>query len=158
MTEQPTTAPFNAADVLARLERPHRQSIEHSTRVENAWNSPEAAALRRFVQEDGNVDWREFVSHCGGILKTVELVDQNGDPDPERVVPLIDELFGKFATQEFAGGMTMTRKPNNRPFRKRGPSFEEQRAQFPGDSEGDAEALLRVEQEAAQRPRTTHPR
>jgi hypothetical protein len=151
-----TPADFQA--MRARLDAQQRESIERASKISAMWGSQEAAAVRKVVQTDGNVDWREFVSHCGGIVKVVSLVDEQGDPDTERIIPLVDELFSKHAVQEFAGGMTMTRRPQNRPYRHRKPVPE---PMFPGDRdapEGAAERLLREEQEAAARPRTTHPR
>lgn len=122
--------------VLARLERQQREHLEHTSRIDRAWTSPEAVAMRQLVQADGNVDWSQFVTHCGGILKVVALAGEDGKPDTDRVIPLIDELFAKYATTEYAGGMTMTRRPQNRPYRPR--STPRPHA-FPGDGERVAE-------------------
>lgn len=155
-TEQQSIRPETPADfqaMRARLDAQQREATERAYKISAMWESREAAAVRKVVQTDGNVDWREFVSHCGGIVKVVGLVDEQGDPDTERIIPLVDELFNKFAVQEFAGGMTMTKRPQNRPYRHRKPTPD---PTFPGD--GDPESLLRAEREAAQQPRTTAPR
>ncbi|QLJ06714.1 hypothetical protein HZZ00_37420 (plasmid) [Streptomyces sp. NEAU-sy36] len=136
MTEQQTNT---AETILERLARQQRESLERRSQVEKAWSSPEAKRVHEFIKRDGNVDWREFVSHCGGIMNVVALLDAQGQPDADRIIPLVDELFDKYAVTEYRGGITMTRRPNNRPYRpQRGPSVEEQRAQFPGDG-GPAE-------------------
>ena len=122
--------------VLERLERQQRETREHAHQVETAWKSPKAQQIREVVEGDGNVEWPEFVKHCGGILKTVQLVDDNSEPDTDRIVPLIDELFAKHASQEFQGGVTFTRRPRNRPYEpRRVPSVRAQRGRFDGDGD-----------------------
>lgn len=105
-----------ADDLLAKIERQQRQSIERASQISRAWESTEARRLHDFIRADGNVDYREFVSHVGGILAAVALVDESGRPDHEQIIPKVDEIFAKYATQEFTGGMTMTRQPRNRPY------------------------------------------
>jgi hypothetical protein len=164
MTEQshtPQQAPeIDWAAARARLDEQHRASIERASHVQNAWESPAARSVQEVVRTDGNVPWREFVSHCGGILKVCELVDADGRADTTRIIPLVDELFGKHATKEFAGGVTFTQKPANRPYVHSRALMEaraaQKRAEFPGDN--DPEQLLRAERENALKPRTTHPR
>lgn len=114
MTE-PTPAP-QTNSVPARLERQYRDSIERQGHIERAWASPEVSAIRELIRADGNVDWPEFVSHCGGILTVAAMVDDHGKPDTDRLIPLVDELFNKYAVTEYTG-MTMTKKPKNRPYR-----------------------------------------
>ncbi|MFF2168148.1 hypothetical protein ACFVWP_46960 [Streptomyces sp. NPDC058175] len=108
-----------ADDLLAKIERQQRESIERAAQISRAWESTEARRLHDFIRADGNVDYREFVSHVGGILAAVAMVDENGDPDHEQIIPKVDEIFAKYATREFTGGMTMTSKPQNRPYKPR---------------------------------------
>lgn len=120
MTEQ-TITEQTAADlqtVREGVNRARRESDDRLSRIAAAWESPEARAVAQVVREDGNVDWREFVGHVGGILKVVELVDDQGRPDTDRIIPLVDELFGKHAKKQLQGGMTMTLGPRNRPYRR----------------------------------------
>lgn len=167
MTEQtventdPNT-PEHWAAMRRRLDQQQRESIERASKVQAAWSSWEAEVVREVVRADGNVDWREFVSHAGGIMRVCELVDAEGRADTTRIIPLVDELFGKTAVTEYKGGMTVTRQPRNRPYhhsRALLASREvDQRAAFPGDGDPrqcDVEALLRQQQEEAMRtPRT----
>jgi hypothetical protein len=155
-----------AAAVLERLETTMRESREKSARIDAAWRSPEGLRIRDIVREDGNVEWPEFVKHCGGILEVVGMVDEYGLPDTDRIIPKVDELFDKYVKAEIDRGSIFRRRPGNRPYvAGRGTAAGEaraaaKRAEFPGDREpreGDTEALLRAEQEeAAARSRTTH--
>jgi hypothetical protein len=153
--------------VLERLERQRREHNEHVHQIDKAMHSAEADKIRNLIREDGNVEWMEFVKHCGGILNVVAMVDEYGLPDTDQIIPKVDELFHKHSEQECQGGVIFRRHPRNRPYVPgRGTSAGEakaaaKRAAFPGDRdapEGAAERLLREEQEAAARPRTTHPR
>jgi hypothetical protein len=143
-------------DVLARLEASQREILERRSRAERAAVSPEAKAIKEIVDADGNVPWPEFVKHCGGILEVVAMVDDQGRPDTDQIIPKVDELFDYlFPPQEFKGGMTMTRKPQNRPYVPR----RVQAPVFPGDgeiSQAEAERLLEEAQKPA--PRLTAPR
>jgi len=150
-TEQHTDQEVDWAAARARLDQQFRESVQRTSLVQNAWDSAEAKAVREVVQADGNVNWREFVSHCGGILNACDLVDADGRADTRRIIPLVDELFAKDASKEFAGGVTYTRKPGNRPY-IHSKALTAERVPFPGDRdyrEHDAEELLRREQETA---------
>lgn len=152
MYARPLTAE-DRTDALARLEAAQRETLERRSRIDRAFTSPEAKAVKEIVEGDGNVPWPEFVKKAGGILEVVAMVDGQGRPDTDRIIAKVDELFAElFPPQEFRGGMTMTRKPQNRPYVPRQPKV----TVFPGDgeiSQAEAERLL----EAAQRPvpRTT---
>ncbi|WP_399559058.1 hypothetical protein OIA45_49125 (plasmid) [Streptomyces chartreusis] len=152
MYAPPLTAE-DRADVLERLERSQRDAIEHRSRVDRAHVSPEARAVKDVVLGDGNVAWPEFVKHCGGILEAVALVDEQGRPDTDRIIAKVDETFAHlFPPEEFLGGMTVTRKPQNRPYVPKRPPA----PTFPGDGEvsaRDAEKLL--EEERRPSPQTT---
>ena len=115
-----------------RTEENMRKSREHSRLVDKTWASPEVAAIGKVVREDGNVDWRQFVAHVGGILKVAELVDGNGDPDTERIIALVDDLFNEHADREVAMGSVFRRRPGNRPYK---PQRAVQPHAFPGDNE-----------------------
>lgn len=143
--------------ILDRLHETQRRSVEHASAVSAAWSSAEARAIAEVVRGDGNVDWREFVSHAGGILEVVKLVDDQGKPDTRRIIPLVDELFDKYARQEFRGGVTFTKLPNNRPYPHARPVVQAP-VVFPEDGAEAAAELLREEQEQAARRPTTHPR
>lgn len=130
MTE-PTPVP-QTKPVPSRIENQYRDSIERQSRIDRAWASPAVAAIRELIRADGNVDWPEFVSHCGGILKVAAMVDGNGKPDTDRLIPLVDELFSKYAVTEYAGGLTMTRKPKNRPYLASGAPRRAPGPAFPG--------------------------
>lgn len=121
---------------LERIERNYRESLDRNSRIEQAWNSPETRAVRQFIVDDGNVDFREFTSHVGGIMEVVALVDEQGQPDADRIIPKVDELFAKYAVKEFAGGLTMTRRPQNRPYRPKAAAVD---PRFPGDPGGPAD-------------------
>ncbi|MEU8472710.1 hypothetical protein AB0F30_33335 [Streptomyces sp. NPDC029006] len=163
--------PMSQAEVdesLARLERLHRSTYENQRRIDAAWHSPETQKIRDIVRDDGNVEWPEFVKHCGGILKVITMVDEYGLPDTDKIIPKVDELFNKYAQAEVDAGSVFRRRPSNRPYvAGRGTAAGEalaaaKRAQFPGDydaREGDVDRLLKEEQEAATlRKRQTHPR
>jgi hypothetical protein len=159
--------PDQMEGVLERLERQQREHRERAHQIDMAWQSTEAQKIRDVIRADGNVDWPDFVKHVGGILEAVTMVDEYGLPDTDRIIPKVDELFHKDSEKEFQGGVTFRRHPRNRPYvAGRGTAAGEaraaaKRAAFPGDrdaSEGDAEQILRQEQEYAARPRTTHPR
>jgi hypothetical protein len=94
-----------------------QEQKDRMSEIERAWASPEAKAVHEMVQQDGNVDWRDFVGHCGGILEVVAMVDAEGRPDHDRIVPQIDELFAKHYSKQQLSGFTVTRQPNNRPYR-----------------------------------------
>jgi hypothetical protein len=136
MTEQTTPqAPAQQPeqeDVLARLERIQRESRERVAQIERAFRSPEAEKIRELVRDDGNVEWLEFVKHCGGILKVVEMVDAYGLPDTDRIIPKIDELFNKWAQAEVDRGSVFRRRPANRPY-----------VPGPGTSAGEAKAAAK---------------
>jgi hypothetical protein len=132
-------------DERMRADQKHRDRLN---RVDNAWSSPEATAVREFVQQDGNVDWRPFVSHCGGILEVVGLVGEDGTADADRIVPLIDAMFAKTAVTKMVGGLTMTRYPRNRPYRPQGRTVTDREP-----VQQDAERLLEESQQT--RPRTS---
>lgn len=150
MTEPtPTTDPMDGA--RERLARMERESAERASRVSAAWSSPEAASIRKMVNDDGNVDFREFVSHCGGIMAVVAMVDDRGVADPGKVIPKVDELFSKWAVTELAGGITMTRSPRNRPYRPTGAT----RVSFPGDGTMSQQEAARQFEESQQRPSRT---
>lgn len=142
-------------EVLARLERSQSESRDLSARISAAWSSPEAEKIRDVVRQDGNVDWPEFVKHCGGILEAVAMVDGYGLPDTDRIIPKVDELFNKWAQAEVDAGSVFRKRPRNRPYvAGRGTSVGEARAaqRRSGGSdprEGDAETLLRKEAEAS---------
>jgi hypothetical protein len=161
-------APMTKEKVESVMERLARQDREHRalvTEMDRAWHSPECEKIRHVVREDGNVDWSQFVKHCGGILEVVAMVDDYGLPDTDRIIPKVDELFNQHSEKTYQGGVVFRQHPRNRPYvAGRGTSAgearaAEQRSMLPRDpGEGDAERLLRAEQEAASRPRTTHPR
>jgi hypothetical protein len=126
--------------------RADQEMRDRASRIDAAWNSLETRELAEFVRQDGNVDWREFVSYCGGILEAVALVDEHGRPDPAKLIPRIDAMFAKTAVKKMAGGMTMTSHPRNRPYRP--PMAVPVRDPAP-----DAEELLDAER--TPKPRTT---
>jgi hypothetical protein len=186
MTEQQTPAPTARPDfpqghplharplsaeqvetVIDRLNRQDREHRERMTEMDRAWKSPAAEKIRTIVQADGNVDWPDFVKHCGGILEVVAMVDDYGLPDTDRIIPMVDELFNKYAQQEVDAGSVFRRHPRNRPYVPgRGTSAGEAKAaaklaavsggRDPG--EADAERLLRVDREGAALRRQTHAR
>lgn len=121
-------------DLLARLERMQRESRERAAAIDAAFQSPEAQAIRKMIQDDGNVDWTEFVKSCdGGILAVVEMVDEQGRPDAKRIIPLVDALFEKhFGETEMQGGVIFRRHPRNRPYRP-GPGVNVAVPLMPGD-------------------------
>lgn len=170
MTDQPTASwpapgsplyvePLTEQQLAAareRLERGQRESLEASRKIDKAHASPEAEKIRDIVREDGNVDWIEFVKHCGGILNVVEMVDEYGLPDTDRIIPKVDELFDKYVQAERDRGSISVRRPSNRPYvAGRGTAAgEAQAAQRRADRDaglGDAEKLLRQEAEEARR-------
>lgn len=151
MTEQtpPTTllpegsalnaAPLDRETIRKLNDERMRADVEHRARmkaIDDAFKSPEATRLREMIEDDANVGWREFVSHCGGILEVVKLVDENGVPDVDRVVAKVDELFNSYVQKEIDAGSVFRRYPRNRPYQP-GPSMEALRArqlgEFPGD-------------------------
>jgi len=163
----PALTQEDRTNLLAQLEQRQRESHDRVRKIDEAWGSPEAQKIREVVREDGNVDWAEFVKFCGGILEVVQMVDEYGLPDTDRIIPKVDELFNKDSEKEFQGGVTFRRHPRNRPYVPgRGTAAGEARAaerrgalaggRDPGES--DAETLLRAEQEAANAPRLTHRR
>lgn len=148
MTEQRLTDD-QADDILAQIQRRDRENREHRDQIDRAWESRQAKAITEFVRDDGNLpgyDLREIAVRAGGILNLVAMVDENGDPDPEQLVPLIDRIFNETAVTEYKGGMTMTRKPRNRPYQPQRPKP----VQFRGDgmSVRDAERLLEQARQA----------
>lgn len=158
MTEQ--SAPQNpetTVDWQARHAEIDQQMADHqrkSFEIADAWSSPAAIAVGEVVREDGNVNWRHFVSHVGGILQVLELVDENGKPDTRRIIPLVDDLFNKSyggAGRRMAGGMTMRMGARNRPY-----PHAPLRARSSGDEvvQADAERML-SDLEAADQPRLT---
>lgn len=145
MTEQNTPQEVDWQAERARLDQMFKESVQRTSRVQNAWSSREAEAVRKVVNEDGNVAFGDFVTHVGGILAACELVDKNGAADTERIIPLVDELFDKFhGAQEMQGGVTFKRKPGNRPYRHRTTPP----VAFPGDGQ--------TYQEPAPESRTTY--
>jgi len=163
MTEQPTIQdphnPRTAGDLTPEKvrelnDRRVQQDIEHRelmTRIDKAFASPEAEKIRQVVREDGNVDWREFITHCGGILEVVAMVDDLGLPDTGVIIPKVDELFDQHVQREISAGSVFRRKPRNRPYvARRGTSAGEALLAAKGAGEGpaDAERLLREEAEA----------
>lgn len=149
---------------IAQQDREHREK-EHA--IDKAWHSKEAKKIHEVIREDGNVDWRQFVTHCGGILNVVAMVDEFGLPDTDQIIPKVDELFSKDSETEYQGGVIFRRHPRNRPYvAGRGTSqgealWAQKRAEFPGDNEPgsrDPEALLRAEEERRAKPRATYPR
>ncbi|GAA3595262.1 hypothetical protein [Streptomyces osmaniensis] len=155
----PALTAKDAESALQRLERSQREALERRSRAERAASSAEARAVKDVVEGDGNVPWPEFVKHCGGILEVVALVDEQGRPDTDQIIPKVDALFEQlFPPQEYKGGMTMTRKPQNRPYVPGHGTAQAalKRAQAGMDKDiADAEELLRREQEAARRVPTT---
>ncbi|MGV9227612.1 hypothetical protein ACWDPF_33650 [Streptomyces albogriseolus] len=123
MTTDPQTtlaAPTIPTDEARRINddrmRAEMERRAHRDQVDNAFRSPEATRIRELVVADGNVDWREFVVYCGGILEVVAMVDQYGRPDTDRIIPKVDELFYERYSREEYVGMTVTRHPRNRPY------------------------------------------
>lgn len=172
VAEQPAR-PFNyaepisaerAADLLAQLERTQREAREQSRNIEKAWASDAAKKIRQIVLDDGNVEWTEFVKHCGGILEVVAMVDDYGLPDTDRIIPKVDSLFDTYVRIERERGSVFVRRPGNRPYvAGRGTSAGEARAaQRRTDRDaglGDAEALLKQEaEERSTSLRTYRPR
>lgn len=157
MTEQtaPQT-PETAIDWQARRADLDRQLADNQRKmwaISDAWSSPAALAVGQVVREDGNVGWRDFVTHVGGILKVLELVDENGKPDTRRIIPLVDDLFNKSyggAGRQMAGGMTLRMGARNRPY---------PHAPLPVRSSGDelvqADAERLLAEAAEERPRMT---
>lgn len=148
-----TAAPLDPEKIRRLNDERMRADAAHRARmkaIDAAFKSPEAKQLREMVEDDGNVEWREFYTHCGGILETVKLVDENGVPDVDRVVEKVDELFNSYVQKEIAAGSIFRRKPRNRPYQP-GPSMEALRAQrlgeFPGDRGRDetSDAIRRGE-------------
>lgn len=152
MTEQQTPERFTdaeASDILAQIERRDREARERREAIDRAFSSREARAIVDFIRDDGNLpgyDMRELASKAGGILEFVAMVDENGDPDPEKLVPFIDGIFNETATTEYAGGMTMTKRPNNRPYRPKTPP--PVRFDTDGLTVRDAERLLEQARQA----------
>lgn len=164
MTEQPTTiapvhpqtdgglSPEKVREINDQRMRADQEHKDRMSRIDAAWSSPEARAVHEIVQQDGNVDWRPFVQHAGGILAVVDLVD-GGRPDTRRIIPLVDELFAKNAKKALQGGITMTLGPRNRPY-PHGPAPVRQTDR--DVTQADAERLLEDAQQTP--PRTTAPR
>lgn len=155
--------PQKAGDILARLEENQRKSREQATQIEAAWRSGEVAKIREIVREDGNVDWVEFVKHCGGILNVVAMVDDYGLPDTDQIIPKVDELFKKWAQIEVDSGSVFRRHPGNRPYiAARGTSAGEARAadkrarQSQGENEADRFQRQEREQQQAAAASTGH--
>lgn len=121
---------------LEGIERRYRESIERNSLIDRTWASREVREIRELVRNDANVDWPTFVTHCGGILNVAAMVDEHGRPDTDRIIPLVDELFAKSAVTEYAGGITMTRQPKNRPY---GPQAAAVDPRFPSDPGGPAD-------------------
>lgn len=139
-------APPLDAETLQRYaesrERTDREHREKTARMNAARKSSEFQKVRKVVEEDENVAWPDFLNHVGGILEVVQLVDETGMPDVDRIVSSIDELFDKlYAKQEFQGGVVFRRKPRNRPYQP-GPSVEAMRAARAGEFPGDRESAL----------------
>lgn len=162
MTEQPTTiapahpyvdgglTPEKVREINDQRMRADQEHQAHTDRINAAWSSPEARAVAEVVQQDGNVDWRPFVGHAGGILAVVDLVDETGRPDTRRIIPLVDELFAKSAKKNLQGGITMTLGPRNRPY-PHGPAPVQRTGR--NVTQADAEKLLEEAQQTP--PRTT---
>lgn len=138
----PALSAEQQADILERLNRNQQESHERSRKIDAAWQSPAARKIREIVVEDGNVEWPEFVKHCGGILEAVAMVDEYDLPDTDRIIPKVDELFNKYAQAEVDRGSVFRRRPKNRPYVP-GPGTSageaqaaEKRAAFPGDRGG----------------------
>lgn len=126
---------------------------ERTAMIDRAHQSPEARLIRELVLDDGNVEWREFVTHVGGILEVVKLVGQDGLPDVDRIIPKVDEIFNGHVEREIAAGSVFRRYPRNRPYVP-GPDVRVSRGPvFPGDGQGPqaVEQLLAEEAEAAER-------
>lgn len=144
-------------DERMRSDAAHRARMKA---IDDAFRSPEAKRLREMILDDGNVGWREFVTHCGGILETLKLVDENGVPDVDRVVEKVDELFNTYVQKEIDAGSVFRRHPRNRPYQP-GPSMEALRAQrlgeFPGDRGRDdvSEAIRQGENPFQPKPRNS---
>lgn len=158
-TEQQIPAPEPAAedaiDWRARREEQDRKMMEARRKqweVTAAWSSREAEAINAVIREDGNVEWRDFVSHCGGIMNVIGMVDDRGEPDTRRIIPLVDELFNKSyggKGQAMAGGMVMRLGPRNRPYPHKRPPVQPAARSADEVTQADAERLLRAAQEAA---------
>lgn len=132
MTETTPTA----ETALEGIERRYRESIERNSLIDRTWASREVREIRELIRDDGNVDWPTFVTFAGGILVVAAMVDEHGRPDTDRIIAAVDELFAKGAVTEYAGGITMTRRPRNRPY---GPKAAAVDPRFPGDPGGPAD-------------------
>lgn len=83
--------------------------------IQRILNSESARSVMRFLRDDGNgIEWREFLREIGGALHLADYLDSDGQPDGDKIRPVIDTIFYRTATKEFAGGMTMRRHPINR--------------------------------------------
>jgi hypothetical protein len=153
--------------VNERLAQLQRENVQQQRELDRAWSSPECEKIREIVRQDGNVDWTDFVKHCGGILEVVAMVDEYGLPDTDQIIPRVDELFEKYAQLDADRGSIFRQRPKNRPYVPgRGTSAGEAKAaaklaavsggRDPG--EGDAERLLRAEREGSALRRQTHAR
>jgi hypothetical protein len=108
----PTLTP-DLSRVLERLEDQQRAHREQLAAVEDALNSPAAAAIARYLQDDGNgVGFRQFLREIGGALRLVDYV-QDDRPDPARINPVIDTIFNRSATKLAQGGVRITMTPTH---------------------------------------------
>lgn len=106
----PTLTP-DLSHVLERLEDQQRAHREQLAAVDRALNSPGAAAIARYLEDDGNgVSWREFLREIGGALRLADYL-QGDRPDPARINPVIDQVFNRSATRLAQGGIRVTRTP-----------------------------------------------
>lgn len=159
----PALTPQEVESVMDRLNRQEREHRDRVHQMDQAWHSPEAAKIRDVVRSDGNVEWLEFVKHCGGIMAVVGMVDGYGLPDTDQIIPKVDELFDTYVQREIKAGSVFRRRPGNRPYVPgRGTSAGEAKAaaKLAGRDFGekDVDALLRAERDQGQRSRTTAPR
>ncbi|CAL9641940.1 hypothetical protein [Streptomyces sp. enrichment culture] len=108
----PTLTP-DLSHVLERLEDQQRAHREQLAAVDHALNSPAAAAIARYLQNDGNgVSFRDFLREIGGALRLVDYV-QDDRPDPARINPVIDRVFNRSATKLAQGGILITTTPTH---------------------------------------------
>ena len=144
MTEQPTIqdphSSRTAGDLTPEMiremnDRRVREDIERrdrAERIDRAFTSPEAEKIRHVVVEDGNVEWRDFVKYCGGILEVVAMVDEYGLPDTDRIIPKVDEMHAAYVQKLRDAGHVLIPGPRNRPY-----------VPGPGTSAGEAAAAAK---------------
>jgi hypothetical protein len=105
MTDQtePTPADRYAASI--------RRQVDLGTLLD----SEAAQETRRYLMADGNgVTWQQLLREIGGIENLGAVLDTAGErPDPERINPVIDQIFARTAVTRHRG-MVVTRRPINR--------------------------------------------